>query len=274
MASAHHTPRHHEDEGDDAIMAETTPLLTSSPVAGGCDPDETKPLLSLTSSSPSSPSSSHSQHTPQTPPSTAPKALPKTQILLLCYARLVEPIAFFSIFPYINQMVLSNSPGLAESRMGFYSGLIESLFSLTQMAVMILWGLLADRVGRKPVLVSSLFGVVLATAAFGFAKSIPQMVLFRCFAGVFAGSIVTIRTMISELSTKQTQATAFSWFAVAGNIGIFIGPLIGGALADPAVQYPRVFAGVYFFEKFPYALSSIAVAVIGSTAVSSTTTRT
>ncbi|KAI1127846.1 major facilitator superfamily transporter [Nemania abortiva] len=255
--------RHHED--DDAITTETTPLLaaSSSPVvSAGGDPEEAKTLISSTTTSSSS---SQSQPQPHQHHGSSPP-LPTTQILLLCYARLIEPIAFFSIFPYINQMVLENG-NLAEEDMGFYSGLIESLFSLTQMIVMVAWGKAADRIGRKPVLVSSLAGVAVSMALFGMSKTIWQMILFRCTAGVFAGTIVTIRTMISELSTRQTQARAFSWFAVSGNVGIFVGPLIGGALADPATQYPKVFGGIWFFEEFPYALSTIVVGVIGLTAV-------
>ncbi|TGJ80084.1 hypothetical protein E0Z10_g8678 [Xylaria hypoxylon] len=252
------------DEDDDAITTETTPLLAASlsPIVPGGQ--EAKALVPSASVSHSGPTSSPAH--PAANADTPSKPLPKKQILLLCYARLIEPIAFFSIFPYVNQMVQENG-NLAEEDMGFYSGLIESLFSLTQMLVMVLWGKASDRVGRKPVLVASLIGIAIATASFGFAKTIPQMILFRCLAGVFAGSIVTVRTMIAELSTRQTQATAFTWFAVAGNIGIFVGPLVGGALADPAHQYPRVFKGIPFFETFPYALSSLVVAAIGVTAV-------
>ena len=94
---------------------------------------------------------------------------------------------------------------------------------------MISWGHAADRLGRKPVLVFSLSGVAVATALFGFSKKIWQMVVFRCLAGVFAGSIVTIRTMISENSTRKTQARAFSIFAFTGNLGIFLGPLLGAS---------------------------------------------
>ncbi|KAI0968599.1 major facilitator superfamily transporter [Xylaria arbuscula] len=261
MSSSQETHASRRDEDDDAITTETTPLLvaSSSPIVPGAVPEEAKPLLSSTSSS------TPGQPTPSTTDRTT-KPLPKTQILLLCYARLIEPVAFFSIFPYINKMVQENG-NLAEEDMGFYSGLIESLFSLTQMLVMVLWGKAADRIGRKPILVFSLLGVAIATAFFGFAKTIWQMILFRCIAGVFAGSIVTIRTMISEHSTRHTQATAFSWFAVAGNLGILIGPLVGGALADPVHQYPGVFKNVHFLETFPYALSSTVIAVIGLTAV-------
>lgn len=193
------------------------------------------------------------------------KPLDKTQVLLLCYVRVVEPLAFFSIFPYISQMVQQNA-GVSESDVGFYSGLIESLFSLTQAIVMVFWGKASDRIGRKPVLTASLCGVTVATGLFGFAKTIPQMILFRCLAGVFAGTIVTIRTMIAEHSTSKTQARAFSWFAFGGNLGIFFGPLLGGALADPIRQYPRLFGSVELFKRFPYALSSLTVAGIAASA--------
>ncbi|KAK3902345.1 major facilitator superfamily domain-containing protein [Staphylotrichum tortipilum] len=197
------------------------------------------------------------------------KPLPVWQIAALCYARWVEPVAFFSIFPYINEMVQKNGQ-LADTDAGFYSGLIESLFSLTQMFVMIMWGRAADRFGRKPVLLFSLVGVSFATALFGLARTIPQMMLFRCFAGVFAGSIVTIRTMISEHSTSKTQARAFSWFAFTGNLGILFGPLIGGALANPARQYSGLFGNVAFFRDYPYALPSLVVGAMGLSAVAVT----
>ena len=67
------------------------------------------------------------------------RPLPKAQIFLLCYASCVAPTAFFSIFPYITFMI-ERVGGVATEDVGFYAGLIESLFSATQMCVMILWG--------------------------------------------------------------------------------------------------------------------------------------
>lgn len=194
------------------------------------------------------------------------RLLPKWQIFCLCYARAVEPMAFFSIFPYINKMVQENGH-LAKADVGFYSGLIESLFSLTQVAVMVFWGKAADSLGRKPILITSLIGMSIATSIFGMAKTLGQMILFRCLAGVFAGTIVVIRTMITELSTKQTQAVAFSWFAFAGNLGILFGPMVGGALTDPVHTFPSLFRGNRFFLEYPYALSSFVVAGVGFSSI-------
>ncbi|KFG84622.1 hypothetical protein MANI_020009 [Metarhizium anisopliae] len=213
-------------------------------------------------------SSNHSENGSTKPVSdsaSVAKPLPKVQIALLCYARMMEPIAFFSIFPYIAQMVKRNG-NLPDSDVGFYSGLIESVFSGTQTVVLIFWGRLADKVGRKPILIYSLCGLTIGPVLFGLATSIGEMVLFRSIAGVVSGSSLIIRTMIGDHSTPETQAVAFSWFAFAGNVGIFLGPIIGGALADPANQYPGLFGGIGFFENYPYALPGLVVGAISVTA--------
>ena len=61
--------------------------------------------------------------------------------------------------------------------------------------------------------------------------------------------------MFHEISTPKNTARAFSYFAFAGNLGIFAGPAIG-ALARPASQYPDVFGKIQFFHDWPYILPS------------------
>lgn len=130
---------------------------------------------------------------------------------------------------------------------------------------MVGWGQASDRFGRKPVLVFSLACVAVSHAMFGFATKIWQMVVFRCLSGVFAGTVVTLRAMFTEISTPKTQARAFSFFAFASNIGIFLGPLLGGGLANPVKNYPKVFGHVELFKRYPYALPTL---VCGSFAAS------
>lgn len=228
---------------------ETTPLISGSAPSAAADDG----LVSDAENGDGAPK----------PPS---KPLPRMQIFLLCYARTMEPIAFFSIFPYIAAMVQRNGH-LPKSDVGFYSGLIESLFSITQMIVLIFWGRLADHLGRKPVLLWSLAGMAVGPALFGLATTLAQMIAFRCLAGVFSGSTLIIRTMVFDHCTPETQASAFSWFAFAGNVGIFLGPIIGGFLADPAGQYPGVFGGWKFLEDYPYAAPGFAISLIALTGV-------
>ena len=186
-------------------------------------------------------------HPPESPP------FPLGQIIILCTVRTTEPIIFSSIFPYIAQMVADNGH-LPPSDVGFWSGLMESILSPTQILTLLLWGRMADKLGRKPAMVTSLIGMAICPMLFGMSKSLTEMIVYRCLAGCFTGSTLVVRTMIAELSTSETQARAFSYFAVAGNIGIFLGPMLGGALVDPAGQYPSLFGNNEFFKKHPYSL--------------------
>jgi predicted MFS family arabinose efflux permease len=66
--------------------------------------------------------------------------------------------------------------------------------------------------------------------------------------------------MISENSSPKSQAMAFSLFSFFRNIGIFAGTFIGG-FAKPAEQYESVFGGIWFFERFPFALPTMITGV-------------
>ncbi|KAK3079078.1 hypothetical protein LTS18_005794 [Coniosporium uncinatum] len=72
--------------------------------------------------------------------------------------------------------------------------------------------------------------------------------------------------MITENSTPKTQARAFSLFAFAGNLGIFIGPLVGGGLSKPADQIPGLFGRSTFLKQYPYALPTFVTGAFGVTA--------
>lgn len=156
--------------------------------------------------------------------------------------------------------MINNTGSVPEKDVGFYAGIIEGLFSVTQMFLMLFWGWLSDRIGRKPVLVLSELGMTFGIAAFGFSRNMWQMVVFRCAAGFFAGSLVTIRTMLSENSTPRTQAKTFSYLAVAGNLGISFGPFIGGILSEPVKNFPGIFGNSELFRQYPYGLAGLLTA--------------
>jgi MFS family permease len=66
----------------------------------------------------------------------------------------------------------------------------ESLFSIVQMLTLVPWGRAADKFGRKPVLTTSLLGLLITASLFGFSQNLWQMIALRCAAGLFSGSVV------------------------------------------------------------------------------------
>ncbi|KAG8750249.1 hypothetical protein FRC12_012973, partial [Ceratobasidium sp. 428] len=105
--------------------------------------------------------------------------VPKAQLLALCLARLAEPIAYTQIFPYINQMI--EDLGIADSpaQVGFYSGVVDSIFAVAQLLTIYAFGKMSDRVGRKPVILFGLSGVALSTTIFGLSNTFIWMMMAR-----------------------------------------------------------------------------------------------
>ena len=72
----------------------------------------------------------------------------------------------------------------------------------------------------------------------------------------------TIRLMFWGISRPKTRSRVFSFWSLANNMGQFIGPFIGGLLAEPVLQYPGVFKGATLFENYPFALPSLTAGVM------------
>jgi len=57
------------------------------------------------------------------------------------------------------------------------------------------------------------------------------------------------------------QSRAFLLFPMCFNVGVIIGPILGGLLAEPTENYPNIFGNIEWLDKFPYALPNIVSAV-------------
>ncbi|KAG2129262.1 MFS transporter [Suillus cothurnatus] len=207
------------------------------------------------------PSNSHeiiaNEITPLLPAKTLKKPktpLPKRQIGILMMLQLVEPIASTSIFPYINQLIRElGITGGNDAAVGYYAGIVESLFFVAQALTVLRWTRLSDRIGRKPVLVIGLSGTCISILFFGLSRSFWSLIISRCMCGFLNGNAGVMKTMMGELTDSTNMAQAFSLFPIVWCIGGFVGPLIGGMLARPQDHWPALFANS-FWGNYPYFL--------------------
>jgi hypothetical protein len=63
------------------------------------------------------------------------------------------------------------------------------------------------------------------------------------------------------LTESRYQSRAFLLLPMCANIGVIIGPMMGGLTSDPAGNYPSLFGGIAWLEKFPYSPPNIISAV-------------
>ncbi|KAF7195587.1 Major facilitator superfamily multidrug transporter mfsB [Pseudocercospora fuligena] len=202
------------------------------------------------------------------------KDLPKKgQLAILTLARLSEPLTQTSLQSYMFYQLKSfkaaDGSTPSDSTVSQQAGLLAAAFTGAQFCTAILWGRLADseKLGRKRVILIGLLGTAIGALGFGFSQSFAVAMFWRAVGGILNGNIGVMRTMISEIvKEKKYQGRAFLLLPMTFNIGVIIGPLLGGLLADPAGSYPHLFGpgstfggehGVPLFMRFPYALPNI-----------------
>ena len=145
-----------------------------------------------------------------------------------------------SPFPYLGLMVVHF--GLADNldSAGYYAGVVGAAFMIGRTATALLWGLLSDRIGRKPVLIFCLLCQVLGQLLFGLAPSFGVAVLARLLLGLTNGIVGTAKTVIGELVPESggaaMQSRAMSALSSGVNIGVLLGPGIGGLLVGPSIS--------------------------------------
>ncbi|KAG5926328.1 hypothetical protein E4U42_003422 [Claviceps africana] len=182
--------------------------------------------------------------------------LPVQQLTILAVARFAEPIATTSIYPYLPQMV--RDLGVEENEVAKWAGVTSAVFSLFQSFAAVPWGKFADRWGRKPSLIIGLLCTMICFIVWGMSTSLPMAVTVRAIQGASNGNVGIIRTMVAELvPEKELQPRAFSIMPLVWSLGSVVGPAFGGFFADPVRQFPSLFEGLWFFEKFPYALPNL-----------------
>ncbi|QRV77495.1 major facilitator superfamily transporter [Ceratobasidium sp. AG-Ba] len=193
--------------------------------------------------------------------------LPVRQLFILALMRFSEPISFCVIFPFVNQMIEEIGVTDDPKAVGYYSGLVEGIFAVAQFCTAWYLGSLSDRVGRRPVLIIGLCGVIISTILFGFSKSFSMMLISRMIGGGLSGNSGVIKSAVGEITDETNQGAAFAYLPLAWLIGSLVAPALGGLLSHPVERYPSIFHSFTLLERYPYLLPCLAGAILSSAGV-------
>ena len=109
--------------------------------------------------------------------------------------------------------------------------LMFSAFSVGNVFAEPFWGRVSDRIGRRPVLLMTLFGNALVFLALAYAPSFWIVCLVRMAGGALSGNISTIQGYIADITTPDRRASRLGLLGAAFGLGFMTGPWIGGVLA-------------------------------------------
>ena len=153
--------------------------------------------------------------------------------------------------------------GIPKNKVSQWAGITSAVYSLSQALTGIAWGWASDTFGRKPATLTAMICIMSTSLLFGFSRTMTLAIVARSLTGASCGNVGIIRTMVAEMVPyKELQPKAFSFMPLVWTIGSIFGPSFGGALANPALKYPKVFGDSGLFKTYPFALPNLVGALV------------
>lgn len=159
-----------------------------------------------------------------------PKQKLPRQFWIIASVAFINAISFTIIipllYPYAKQFSLTD----------FQASLLTTAYAVSQFLGTPVLGRLSDRMGRKPILIISLLGTVIANVLASFSNTALLLYIARILDGLTGANNSVASAVISDITTVEQRPQAFGIFAAIFRLGFVVGP----ALSYVAQQLPTL----------------------------------
>ncbi|MCE6031672.1 MFS transporter [Lactiplantibacillus pentosus] len=152
-------------------------------------------------------------------------------LIVLWFCTFVAGMAFSEIMPFLSLFV-SQLGDFTKAQVTFYSGLAFAADYAISAISAPLWGIIADKKGRKIMLLRASFGMAVAMGLMGLVTNVWQLIALRALQGVFAGFISNAQALVASQAPRKYSGRALSTLITGAVSGQLFGPVIGGFLAQ------------------------------------------
>lgn len=155
----------------------------------------------------------------------------KRNLYVLWGCTFIAGIAFSEIMPFMS-LYVSELGHFTNAQVSFYSGVVYAATFLVTAIVSPMWGALADRKGRKVMLIRASFGMAVAMFLMGLVTNVWELIALRALQGLFSGFISNAQALIASQTPRNHSGKALGTLVAGSTSGMLMGPIIGGALAE------------------------------------------
>ena len=153
----------------------------------------------------------------------------------------------FPFMPFYVQDLGITDPDMV----ALWSGLLGAATGTMLFIFSPIWGSLADRFGRKPLLLRAYLGATVTMTLQGLVQNVWQLVLLRALQGIFVGTLPAATALVAAGTPRERIAYALGLLQMALFSSQFVGPLIGGSLAASIGFRPTFLAtGPFYLLSF------------------------
>ncbi len=146
-------------------------------------------------------------------------------------AQFFSAIGFSMVFPFLPLYIESLDSRLALNTEAL-AGLVIAVQSVTMMIAAPIWGVVADRFGRKKMILRAMVGGGIFMIMMGFVQSAEQLILLRALQGMVTGTVSANNALVAASTPRERVGFAMGALQLGLWSGVAVGPLLGGVLAD------------------------------------------
>jgi len=165
------------------------------------------------------------------------EAAKKRSLILIFIVMLMDIIGITLLSPVAPKIVLRYSSS------ALVVTLIPVVYALGQFVASPILGKIGDKIGRRPVLLVSLFGQALGYVIFGLGGSLWMLILGRLVGGITSGNLSTSSAYIADISKPEERSKNFAIISTAWSLGLIMGPALGGLFGQFSLETPAYVAG-------------------------------
>lgn len=139
--------------------------------------------------------------------------------------------AFSLVMPFL-PLYVEQLGVTGHSALNMWSGLVYSITFLFSAIASPFWGGLADRKGRKIMLLRSALGMAVVMMLMGMAQNVWQFLILRALLGLLGGFVPNANALIATQIPRHKSGWALGTLSTGAVAGALLGPLAGGLMAD------------------------------------------
>ncbi|KRL36035.1 MFS transporter [Liquorilactobacillus uvarum] len=155
----------------------------------------------------------------------------KKNVIVLWIGTFLAGVGFSEIMPFLTIYVKSMND-MSEKKALFLSGIVYSASYVVVILVSPFWGKIADRYGRRAMLLRCSLGMTITITLMGFATNVWQLILLRCLQGLSDGYTPNAQALIILQAPKKKLGKIMNLLTTGYVSGNLIGPIVGGVFAD------------------------------------------